>query len=562
MDKKSLFSNRILVIYFIALTSFVVSACKPNIDKLKSEGDIDGLIAALSYECEEGESYIRRNASEALADLVNESHVEIFLDILANENLYCAHSHAIYLLGEIGDERAFVPLIEILENGADSFVIEALGKIGDVRAIEPILQTLDNADSWSISSAALVLANFGDARAVDLSIGLLNDNNESIIFDAISTLKEIGDERAFEPLINLYGAISDVQSKKNMKNAVLEALLELEYSEKSIEPIINIISSGIDRSDDDQLLYGTILEISLKIGKPLVEQIIYTYGYKMSDLPYASPEVVPLRDSLVELVRLHYGEICKDFATANYQKNSVYTAAIYIPKTSGLNKMILINRDFTPHVWIENLPKELAPVSVNETELIFILDKAIAYPTGRVCLIANSSNKDEIYYAMKVQVFKAMDGTLLHESEIETPRQCGRISGEPFSFDDFWKWWIKQLEQEALEQEILSKRPDLSLNEFTIEEIANEGLHEYTVSSYKRSELVDEYNASIEIKFAEREVCLTKNGETSCLIRVGENEYTSSDGMMYMALSIDGFFIMNSDREATGSETYFSLIDE
>lgn len=575
MNKMHQFYNRFLIIFFILLTLFILSACKPNIKKLKSDGDIEGLTEALTYGCpvdpdlsdrkKYKNMYLRNDAKGALVDLVSSDQVEPLLFLLSNEDYECTHRNVVILLGEIGDERALDPLIGLLDRGSkfvdDKSIVEALGKIGSQRAADAIIKSVDNTDSFTRLTAAKVLSGFGDARAVELLIDLLKDNDVDIRLEALRALRGIGDERAMEPLINLYRNSKDVVygPERQIKEASLLAVSELKYSEKSTEPLMNLISS-ISSGKDDQIIYQNLLEISLKLGSPMVEQFIKTYGYKVSDLPYASKDDAHLRDEFITLVRSHYTEICQELQPENFANKSVDVAE-YFPKTTGLNKMILLDRDLTPHIWIENLSKEIAPVSASEIELIFILDKAIENPTGRICIMSQGPSKNEIDYVMQIQVFNAQGGTMLYQGEMKQ-RHCGRISGEPFSFDDFWKWWIKQLEQEALEQEILSKRPDLSLNEFTIEEIANEGLHEYTVSSYKLSELVDEYNASIEIKFAEREVCLTKNGETSCLIRVGENEYTSSDGMLYMALSIDGFFIMNSDREATGSETYFSLIDE
>jgi len=104
----------------------------PNIEKMKTRRDVNGLIKALGYQ--KGDSFdarsIRRDAARAL--------------------------------GELEDPRAVEPLIAALKD--ESFSVrkaaaEALGKIGDTRAVEPLSAALKDKDSDVRKAAAEALVS-------------------------------------------------------------------------------------------------------------------------------------------------------------------------------------------------------------------------------------------------------------------------------------------------------------------------------------------------------------------------------------------------------------------
>lgn len=92
---------------------------------------------------------------------------------------------AVVALGEVGDERAVKPLLEIVNSGSaeDSddreppeirrLAVEALGKIG--------------------------------GKAVDKLVNILQNKGSSMRVDAIQALAKLGDERAVKPLIEVLG---------------------------------------------------------------------------------------------------------------------------------------------------------------------------------------------------------------------------------------------------------------------------------------------------------------------------------------------------------------------
>lgn len=133
----------------------------PNVQELKSDGDVDGLIEALNYQDDHN---IRLAAASAL--------------------------------GNVGNARAVDPLISALddEQGVNEMAALALGEIGDPRAVEPLTAKL-NDENWELrSSAAKALGKIGDDRAVDPLINLLRDKNEIVRWHALQALEAITGE--------------------------------------------------------------------------------------------------------------------------------------------------------------------------------------------------------------------------------------------------------------------------------------------------------------------------------------------------------------------------------
>lgn len=134
---------------------------RPNVQELKTTGDVDGLIEALNYPDDHN---IRLAAASAL--------------------------------GSVGDARAVDPLIAALDEqqGMNEMAALALGEIGDPRAVEPLNSTLGD-ENWEVrSSAAKALGKIGDKRAVDPLINLLRDRNENVRWHTLQALEAITGE--------------------------------------------------------------------------------------------------------------------------------------------------------------------------------------------------------------------------------------------------------------------------------------------------------------------------------------------------------------------------------
>jgi len=137
----------------------------PDVERLKAEGDVKGLIEALSY----GEDlHVRWDAAEAL--------------------------------GQIGDARALEPLVAALKDIRWA-VASALKEIGEP-AIVPLVAALEGADGDLRQVAAWTLGQMGDACAVKSLIVALKDKVGSVRRAAAGALGQIGDPRAVAPLID------------------------------------------------------------------------------------------------------------------------------------------------------------------------------------------------------------------------------------------------------------------------------------------------------------------------------------------------------------------------
>jgi len=201
---------------------------KPDVKKMKSKKDIEGLIKALKDKDED----VGTNAAEAL--------------------------------GEIGDARAVEPLIQALKDEHEDVrgeAADALGEIGDARAVEPLIQALKDehedvrgeaADAldklhWRPSDDSektlyLLAKQEWDALvelgqlAVEPLIQALEDEDElNIGKNAIEALGEIGDARAVEPLTQLLHENSSFVSAKSVRDTVEVALARISRGREAVK---------------------------------------------------------------------------------------------------------------------------------------------------------------------------------------------------------------------------------------------------------------------------------------------------------------------------------------
>ena len=130
---------------------------KPDIEKMKIEKDVDGLIRVLRTSHPLlVDVHMRFNAISALAEIKDKRAVEPLMEAVYGDPDGGCRLRAIWALGEIKDERAVETLIKRLGD-IDAFwrpnVIFVLGEIGDARAVEPLKRFLGDRDT-RVSSAA------------------------------------------------------------------------------------------------------------------------------------------------------------------------------------------------------------------------------------------------------------------------------------------------------------------------------------------------------------------------------------------------------------------------
>ncbi len=229
-----------------------------NIDLLRAEKDIDGLVEALRS----SDGLTRQRAALALGDLGGAETVGPLIRALGDPVTAVreAAADSLTLLGS----PAVGPLIELLDNpeasgrydesaaaadpvtvtgpGGRTWDIEAgkdlrrvyaaaiLGEINDPAAVEPLVRAVKDAGDDVRCQATGAITKFG-SRAVEPLAGLLSDPDPEIRIVAAGVLGDTGDPGAVEPLI---GALRD--GNDDVRGAAGGALMRM--GDAAVEPLI------------------------------------------------------------------------------------------------------------------------------------------------------------------------------------------------------------------------------------------------------------------------------------------------------------------------------------
>jgi HEAT repeat protein len=106
-------------------------------------------------------------------------------------------------LGEIGDERGVLPLIDALRDSSTTVqyvAAKSLGMLADKRAVDPLINLTKSEDKWVRLGAAHALGLIGDKKAVDAILPLLTDTHHDLRVHAAWALGKLMDARAVEAL--------------------------------------------------------------------------------------------------------------------------------------------------------------------------------------------------------------------------------------------------------------------------------------------------------------------------------------------------------------------------
>jgi HEAT repeat protein len=165
---------------------------KPNVEKMKAKGDVEGLIKALGHKGED----VRTDAAKALGDIEDVKAVEALIQALKDtaDSVRYEAATALERLGwKPGDDTEKAHYL-IAKREWDDLV--GLGG----PAVESLIQALKNEDPDVRTEAADALRKIGEP-AVEPLIKALKDENRDVREVAAECLGEIGDARAVEPLI-------------------------------------------------------------------------------------------------------------------------------------------------------------------------------------------------------------------------------------------------------------------------------------------------------------------------------------------------------------------------
>ncbi len=166
----------------------------------------------------------------ALEEEKVKDEIDIQIDLLKDPD-WTIRREAVVTLGEMGDERCVVPLVNALSDGdwqvreaaveamgqVGSPAVEhlirmlrdwdirraalrALGKIKDERVLEPLMQQLHNDEFKNEATEALIELG---APAVERLVKALKDKDEGVRQQAIIALGRIQDSTALDPLIDI-----------------------------------------------------------------------------------------------------------------------------------------------------------------------------------------------------------------------------------------------------------------------------------------------------------------------------------------------------------------------
>jgi HEAT repeat protein len=251
----------------------------PDIEKLKTNQDINGLIKALTYK---KDAQIRQSAYETLKKIGNPA-VKPLAETLKHKDRE-VRKNAAKLLGEIGDPWASSRLYDASDKEEDAGVrcaaIEALGEIDDDQSrfmLKTILWYGRTADMRAAASVAL--AKIGPP-VMDVLIYSLEFQNAMTRYFAASALGKIGDPGAVEPLKRILG---DVDGPT--RAAAVEALGEI-GDPSVVEELIGTLS------DPYLAVREKSTQALIKIGAPAAEALTTALENLEEDARKSAEEVL------------------------------------------------------------------------------------------------------------------------------------------------------------------------------------------------------------------------------------------------------------------------------
>jgi HEAT repeat protein len=193
----------------------------PNIDQLREDGDLTGLIDALIQVTDVG---TRRKAAAAIGWHVEDVHstavmplIQVFNDTDENATVRAAAADALSLIDSAGAVQMFIAALSDGAPEVRSAAAAALGRLSFTRATEPLVGAFEDEDArvraeiaWSLGQIGVQLDDSAlFARAVGTLISALEDENEYVrgagaeALELITALRddEILLARAIGPLV-------------------------------------------------------------------------------------------------------------------------------------------------------------------------------------------------------------------------------------------------------------------------------------------------------------------------------------------------------------------------
>ena len=226
-----------------AIALLLLTACGPDIDSLRAEGDVQGLIEALSDDSAE----IRADAARALGQLsasgASEA-VDPLLGALADDDAD-VRAAAAQALGRIGDETAIVPLLRAMDDDAAvvredaEFAFTTLLSHSHSRAAAAeLVDALGDESATVRAAAAETLALLGPEVGPVL-VDALTHENPFVRSAAADALGDVGDPSAVVPL--LQASTDDSADVRDTAQRALADLLNLLSDFDSVSALVTAL---------------------------------------------------------------------------------------------------------------------------------------------------------------------------------------------------------------------------------------------------------------------------------------------------------------------------------
>ena len=241
-------------------------------------------------------------AARALGEIGDLKAVLPLIEALNNKG----YRHAALSLGKLKDKRAVVPLISRLKSNDWAMrgtAALSLGRIGDKRGTIPIINALKRKD-WKGSAeiwwAVEALGEINDPRAVDILISIVNEHNEAFGWYAVVALGKYNTTRAISTLVNeLNNTRNDDEAhtalKKHKNTIMIEPLIQMLkdgnlYGRENAAKLLGFMRAprAIQQlewaalNDKDSNVSETSTEALTEIGKPALKSLIKILGIKPS----------------------------------------------------------------------------------------------------------------------------------------------------------------------------------------------------------------------------------------------------------------------------------------
>jgi beta-lactamase regulating signal transducer with metallopeptidase domain len=162
-----------------------------------TQGDFETLVRMLQME----DPDMREHAASALGQTGDERAVLPLVEVIHNDRVAAVREHACEALGVLGDARALAPLVEVMRSDPDRRVREhaasAVGQLRDPRSYETLLEIMHGSDTEAVRAhAAEALGLSGDPRALEPLLSALQDGSAQMRMHAAIGLGELEDPRA------------------------------------------------------------------------------------------------------------------------------------------------------------------------------------------------------------------------------------------------------------------------------------------------------------------------------------------------------------------------------